>query len=324
MRIDDRPRFRLSLGPTPLEAAPRLGAELGVELWIKRDDLTGLAMGGNKTRKLEYLVGDALERGADTLITAGAAQSNHCRQSAAAAAKAQLTCHLALGGQPPAKSEGNLLIDEILGAHLHWCGPHRKGETIEPIADELRAAGARPYVIPYGGSNPIGALGFVAAMEEFSIQCHNTGVEFDRIIFASSSGGTHAGMIAGADRSRIGATLTGIRIDKDPGAALDLRDEIASIATELMDDAASMPPIDLVESFHGPGYAVVTDLERDALLRLARTEGVLLDPVYTARAFGGMLAMIEDGRIRRGERIAFWHTGGGPALFVDHDSRIGS
>lgn len=303
-------RFPLSLGPTPLHRLDRFGAACGVDLWIKRDDLTGLAFGGNKTRKLEYLVGDALAHGADTLVTSGAAQSNHCRQTAAAAARAGLACHLALGGDDDTPRDGNLRVDLLLGAHVHWCGASRKGEDVAAIVESLRADGASPYVVPYGGSNVIGARGFVRAVEELAEQATT---DFDAVVFASSSGGTHAGLLAGAVDHRFDSRWVGIRIDKEPNPDGDLSDTIIELANELTD--GPLPDLELVEDFLDPGYGVVTELERGALLDLARAEGVLLDPVYTARAFGGMRKMIDDGRIAKGSRVLFWHTGGSPALF---------
>jgi D-cysteine desulfhydrase len=176
----DATRFELGFWPTPLQPLQRLGSELGIEIWVKRDDLSGLATGGNKVRKLEYLIGAALEEGADCVVTGGAAQSNHSRQTAAAAAAAGLGCHLALGGEAPDRIDGNLLLDQIYGARLHWCGPDRKGERIPEIIEQLRAEGRRPYLIPYGGSDETGALGFVRAAQELVEQSSSQGVEFGR------------------------------------------------------------------------------------------------------------------------------------------------
>ena len=311
------PRFRLGFWPTPLQRLRRLGDELGVELWIKRDDLSGLATGGNKVRKLEYLIGAALASGADCVITGGAAQSNHSRQTAAAAAAAGLGCHLALGGEAPETSGGNLLLDRILGAELHWCGKHRKGERIGAIEEELRARGLNPYRIPYGGSDATGALGFVRAAAELHAQVRKRELEFSEIVFPSSSGGTHAGLIEGARRCGLQGRLVGMHIDPaDPptlhGRLLELCAEISETVHE--------PEIHLDEvSLYGD-YGEITTHEVDAIRRLARTEGVLLDPVYTGRAFAGLLQRIDEGVL--GARILFWHTGGLPALFADGASRL--
>ncbi|HKK72706.1 MAG TPA: D-cysteine desulfhydrase family protein [Candidatus Krumholzibacteria bacterium] len=311
------PRFELVPQPTPLHPMRRLSAELDIELWIKRDDLTGLAFGGNKTRKLEFLVGDALARGADTLVTSGAVQSNHCRQTAAAAACAGLECHLALGGADPGTRDGNLLLDDLLGAHLHWCGEARKGETVPTIVTALRERGRSPVVVPYGGSNPIGARGYVRAAAELREQCEARSLHFDAIVFASSSGGTQAGLCVGMARADLNARGIGVRIDPEPGPNGDLRDEITELiaALDTEDGTTTGAAIEVVDEFAVPGYGTVTARERDAVHRSARTEGVLLDPVYTARAFGGLLAMTADGRLPRASRVLFWHTGGTPALF---------
>lgn len=317
-RLDSFPRRRFAFLPTPFVELPRLSELLGgPRILVKRDDQTGLALGGNKTRKLEFLVGEALAQGCDSLITGGAAQSNHCRQTAAAAAAAGLECHLALGGEEPPLPEGNLLLDRLLGAKIHWGGPRRKGEDIPAIADELRRAGRKPFVIPYGGSNATGALGYVDAMRELASQTKESGLAPDAIVFASSSGGTHAGMEVGAALFGISARLVGIAIDKFEGEGPGLAERIEGIArglSSLFDTVAPGAPL-LREDFLGGGYGVVGAAEREAVALAARTEGILLDPVYSGRAFAGMLAMIRAGEFRKEETLLFWHTGGAPALF---------
>ena len=211
------------------------GAWAGRALYIKRDDQTGLATGGNKTRKLEFLVGDALAQGCDTLVTGGAMQSNHCRQTAAAAAASGLECHLVLGGDAPREPGGNVLLDLLLGATIHWCGERTKGEDIPRIAESLRAAGRRPYVVPYGGSNPVGAAGFVAAAAELKEQAGTLGVRFTHIVFASSSGGTQAGLVVGNALLGLGADIVGIGIDKWEG-------EPEGFAARVRDSATKSPP----------------------------------------------------------------------------------
>lgn len=309
----DAPRFELGFWPTPLQPLRRLGAELGVELWIKRDDLSGLATGGNKVRKLEYLIGAALEADADCVITGGAPQSNHSRQTAAAAAVAGLGCHLALGGEAPEHGEGNLLLDQILGARLHWCGEHRRGERIGAIAEELRQQGHRPWVIPYGGSDAIGARGFVRAALELSAQARALDLQFGEIVFASSSGGTHAGLLCGARRWKLSGHLRGMAIDpRDP---VTTPDRVRSICQEL-DDGEVDVDLDAVSLFGE--YGQITAREAEAIRRLARSEGILLDPVYTGRAFAGLLQRIEEGEIEG--PVLFWHTGGLPGLFTPEAS----
>jgi D-cysteine desulfhydrase len=311
------PRYPLGFWPTPLQRLQRLGDELGIELWIKRDDLSGLAAGGNKVRKLEYLIGAALAAGADCVITGGAAQSNHSRQTAGAAAAAGLGCHLALGGEAPETIEGNLLLDRILGAELHWCGADRKGERIPSIVEELRGRGLSPYLIPYGGSDATGAMGFVRAAAELHEQALDRKLAFSEIVFPSSSGGTHAGLIEGARRCGLEGRLVGMHID--PADPRTLRGKLLDLCAEIA-GSDHAPEIHLDEiSLYGE-YEEFTNHEIDAIRRLARTEGILLDPVYTGRAFAGLLQRIEEG-VMRGP-VLFWHTGGLPALFTDEASKL--
>ncbi|MBE9507686.1 MAG: pyridoxal-phosphate dependent enzyme, partial [Chloroflexi bacterium] len=235
MLTDKLSRVSIAHLPTPLEPLPRLTAQLaGPELWIKRDDQTGLATGGNKARKLEFLVADALAQEADTLITGGAAQSNHARQTAAAAAKFGLTCTLVLRGEEPPQMQGNLLLDRLLGADVTWAGDRPLGEVMAQVADELQAAGRCPYVVPYGGSNPVGASGYVAAMEELLAQCAErermTGIRmhFDHIVVPSSSGGTQAGLAVGARALGYEGHILGISIDLQAGALQRLLADLAT------------------------------------------------------------------------------------------------
>jgi L-cysteate sulfo-lyase len=324
MVTDALPRLSIGHLPTPLEPLPRLTAVLGgPRLWVKRDDQTGLATGGNKTRKLEFLVADAIARGADQgspvrLITAGAAQSNHARQTAAAAAKVGMTCTLVLQGSAPDRVQGNLLLDHLLGADVRWAGEQPALDCMEQAAREARANGESAYIIPYGGSNPVGASGYVAAMEELVEQCAGLGLDFDRIVLASSSGGTQAGLVVGAKAVGYTGRISGISIDL-PAAAL--RETVASLAsktaTHLNLDLTFFPDeIEVEDGYLGSGYGVVGNLERDAIRTLAHTEGILLDPVYTGRAFGGLLDLIGWDTFRPDERVLFWHTGGTPALFA--------
>ena len=335
MDLSRFPRRSLAFLPTPLHEMPRLSAALGgPRIFIKRDDLTGLATGGNKARKLEFLVGEALAQGCDCLVTGGAAQSNHCRQTAAAAAACGLACHLVLGGEPPARPDGNLLLDLLLGAAIHWSGPRRKGEDIPAIAQELRASGGRPYLIPYGGSNALGALGFAAAIDELGIQLREMDLAPSKIIFASSSGGTHAGLMAGAalfaDRFRNMPELTGICIDKAADEGIDFGDRVLALANGTAELVGLTPAqnhgqrfeaadIILRREFTGAGYGVVGESERRALRLTAETEGILLDPVYTGRAMGALVSMIEADEMGKDESVIFWHTGGTPALFAYAD-----
>ncbi len=315
------PKVSLGAFPTPLVCLERLSGRLGgPRIYMKRDDLTGLACGGNKTRKLEYLVGDALQQGADTLVTAGAGQSNHCRQTAAAAARFGMECHLLLGGSRPSFVNGNLLLDHLLGARIHWAGDHRKGEDLPELVEQLRQAGRKPYVIPYGGSNLLGAMGFVDAWQELEAQIRDTACNPSHVVFASSSGGTHAGLMAGAARWRRSCDLIGIRIDKEPAGDGDLSDHVLSLASRAaahLGLGAGFTKGDVVlhPDFTGGGYGVVGEVERGAIRLVAQTEGIMLDPVYTGRAMGGLIAMIRDKRFDGRDQVLFWHTGGTPALF---------
>ncbi|HUW40942.1 MAG TPA: D-cysteine desulfhydrase family protein [Rectinemataceae bacterium] len=321
MSITAHARATLGVFPTPLALLPRLSESLrGPRILIKRDDLSGLALGGNKVRKLEYLVADALSRGCDSLVTGGAAQSNHCRQTAAAAAATGLECHLALAGGPPEAPSGNLLLDLLLGARIHWSGQDRKGERIPLIEAELRSSGRNPYVIPYGGSNEIGALGFVDAAAELAAQLRAAGEKVDAIVFASSSGGTHAGLVVGARLRKLRSAIVGIAIDKGEAGEEPFAERVLELAGKTVSIAAPgerFAPADIVlkEGYVGGGYGVVGELERRAIALAARTEGILLDPVYTGRAFGALVDLIEKGEFTSGQTVLFWHTGGAPALF---------
>ena len=322
MILDKLPKVKLGFFPTPLEELTRLSDLLdGPRIFVKRDDLSGLAFGGNKVRKLEYLVGEAISLGADTLLTAGAVQSNHCRQTAAAAARCGLKCELLLGGPEPQIPQGNLLLDMVLGAHLHFSKSGRKGESLEEMAASLRRSGHKPYVIPYGGSNAVGGVGFAAAIIEVVGQLAALGISLDRIVFPSSSGGTQAGMIVGAAIAGFSGRLTGIRIDKvDPPdvAFRMLLPELARQIGKRLEFTGTFHDtlFELNEDYLGEGYGIPGKLEREAISLLGRTEGILLDPVYTGRAMGGMLDMIRSGKITASETVLFWHTGGSPALFA--------
>ncbi|MGH2605435.1 MAG: D-cysteine desulfhydrase family protein, partial [Anaerolineales bacterium] len=309
------PRLRLATLPTPVQPMPRLGARLGgAQLWVKRDDLTGLGLGGNKVRKLELLTAEARAHGAETLVTMGAVQSNHCRQTAAAAAHLGLGCVLVLGGDPPVPTTGNVLLDQLLGAELVWAGGGDREAALAATFDRLWKEGRRPYRIPYGGSSPLGACGYALALAEFLDQ----GVDVDRIVFASSSGGTQAGLIAGAAATGFRGQITGISID------LPAADLVARIG-QLIQGMASLlghdiePPADSIQvadGYRGAGYAILGQMERDAIREFARSEGLILDPVYTGRAAAGLLDLIRSGHLGKSERILFWHTGGEPALFA--------
>jgi len=321
MPYEPLPRYSLGFFPTPLVKLPRLTERLsGPRIFMKRDDQSGLALGGNKVRKLEFLVGEALAHGYDTLVTGGAAQSNHCRQTAAAAAACGLSCHLVLGGQAPPVPEGNLLLDQLFGAVIHWTGELRKGEMIPEIAESLRSAGRKPYVVPYGGSNTTGASGFVEAVRELTHQLSQLGESITHIVFASSSGGTQAGLTVGKSLFGLNSKLIGIGIDKGASGDVPFAEHVVRLANATAErlgisDRFSASDLTVREDYLGDGYGVVGELERRAIRMVAETEGILLDPVYTGRAMGGLIDMIERGELSQEHSVLFWHTGGTPALF---------
>jgi D-cysteine desulfhydrase family pyridoxal phosphate-dependent enzyme len=315
MLTDALPRVALAQLPTPVARLTRLTAAMGgAELWIKRDDQTGLAFGGNKTRKLEFLTAEGEAKGARTLVTRGAVQSNHCRQTAAAAAARGLQSILVLRGDTPDAVNGNLLLDHLLGAQIVWTHGRDPETVLQETFKQAEAESLRPCLVPYGGSSPLGASAYAAALEEALGQCSSP----DWIVFASSSGGTQAGMVAGARLLGYSGKILGISVELP---AAELRAKVARLASDVC--ALLGRPVDfraeeiLVEDrFASPGYAVVTDLERSAVSTFAQQEGILLDPVYTGRAAGGMLALAREGCFSPIERVLFWHTGGTPALFA--------
>jgi D-cysteine desulfhydrase family pyridoxal phosphate-dependent enzyme len=323
---DELNRVRIAHLPTPLEPWRRLSAQLGgPRLLAKRDDMTGLATGGNKARKLEFLVGEALAGRADVLLTGGAPQSNHARQTAAAAAKFGRRCILVLRGEDPGERTGNLLLDELLGAEIRWAGDRDLAKALEETAEEQWSVGGRPALIPYGGSNPIGASGYVAAMEELIEQLENMDETVDAIVFASSSGGTQAGLVVGARALNFGGRIVGISVDKP-------RDQLAASVAALATETAKLlgqrfgfqaSEIEVNDDYVGGGYAVVGEAERDALRLVARAEGVILDPVYTGRAAAGLVDLIGRGYFGANETVLFWHTGGTAGLFGFAEAVVG-
>jgi L-cysteate sulfo-lyase len=322
MRIESLARFSLAQLPTSIEELKSLSRELGgPELLIKRDDQTGLALGGNKTRKLEFLLGQALEQGADTLVTAGAAQSNHCRQTAAAAARAGLRCELLLNGTKPDLPNGNVLLDELLGARIHWIQLSERVAKLRELPDQLRKEGRKPYVIPVGGSNGVGATGYVLAMIELVEQLDGIDRRVDHVVFASSSGGTQAGIVVGAKVTSFAGKLHGVSVDKGDRDGTPYEHELADIANETakyigFDGQFTVSDFNVDYGYLGGGYGVPSDLEREAIRLLGWREGILLDPVYTGRAMGALIDLIRKKAFQSDETVLFWHTGGAPALFA--------
>lgn len=318
-------KFSLGFFPTPIEELKNLSKILSkYTIYIKRDDQTGLATGGNKTRKLEYLIQDALNKKCDTVITAGAQQSNHCRQTAAACAKTNLNCHLLLGGDKPSVFTGNLLLSKQLGATIHFAGNNRKGEDIDKLHRKLKKNGVTPYIIPYGGSNLLGAMGFVDAIKELTAQIEEQKLQIDAIFFASSSGGTQAGMQLGKMLYNLKTKLYPISIDKSKLAGVSLDKVVFSIINEGIDKLnlnkeISLKECSLIENYNDASYGEITENEVNAIDLLAKSEGILLDPVYTGRAFYGMLDMLKNKKLPENSTILFWHTGGIPANFYYAD-----
>ncbi len=314
-------KFNLGFFPTPLQKLENLSESYpGYSIFIKRDDLTGLASGGNKTRKLEYLIKQALDEACNTVITAGAQQSNHCRQTAAACAKARLECHLLLGGEEPKVYDGNLLLSSILGAHIHFTGSHRKGEDILQVKKELEVNNHKCFVIPYGGSVLTGALGFVNAVKELKDQLDAQKLKIDYVFFASSSGGMQAGLTLGLELFQLDCELLPINIDKDETGGLSLEEVVLNLINEgsrplNIKREYTLKDIPLNREYDKAGYGNVTENEKNAILELASKEGILLDPVYTGRAFHAMLDQLKKEKIPSDSNILFWHSGGFPAIF---------
>jgi len=322
MKLDNLPRFHLAEFPTPIQYLETLTKKYaGPAIYMKRDDLTSLGMGGNKTRKLEFLIGEALAQKKDTLVTAGGIQSNHCRLTAAAARKAGLGCHLVLNGTPPEIPNGNLLLDTIFGANIHFCDCSERENRLFEVADELNNEGKKPYVIPVGGSNSIGSVGYVDAMLEVADQLDDMSITPDAIIFATSSGGTQAGLALGAKITEFKGDVLGISIDQvqaGPGPFPPVLTNICNETAARIGSDIRMTESDfsLNYDYLGAGYAMPGELEFNAIRDLSLHEGILLGPVYTARAMGGLLDLIKKGYFTENQSVLFWHTGGTPELFA--------
>jgi D-cysteine desulfhydrase len=322
MKLTRIPRRRYTRAPTPIEHLVRLSDYLGgPAVYMKRDDLTGLAGGGNKTRKLEFLVADALAQGCDTLLTAGALQSNHCRLTAAAAAQEGLKCQLVLHSVTPERFRtGNRLLDDILGVEtVTAVEPHvDENLVMADIANRLSRSGRRAYSIPVGGSNALGALGYVACAQELLSQLFEARLAIDHLICTTSSCGTHAGLVAGLFAMNSDIRVTGINIGKPSTVTNPVTASLAREALGLLGVASTLPENFVVsrDDWIGPGYALPTDEMVEAVQLVARLEGILLDPVYTGKAMAGLIGLIRRGEFDRGQSVLFLHTGGSPALFA--------
>lgn len=312
----ERP-IRFAQLPTPLHRLERLSESCGADIWIKRDDLTGFAMGGNKVRKAEFLIGEAKRQGANVVLTAGAVQSNHARVIAACAGAAGLPCELVLSGDLPEPPTGNVLLDRLAGARINTVtSSTERAAAIAERVERLRPEGFHPYIIPIGGSNATGAMGYALAFQELAAQLAALPLKSTTLLFASSSGGTYAGLLAGKALTGSDVDLLGIRVDLDP----DPENAIVAVASELAERLGlqSRPfrpaEVPLNAEFVGPGYGEPT-METLLAIKLAwKYEGVLLDPVYTGKAMAGLLALAGRGELE-GRRAVFLHTGGEPGVF---------
>lgn len=322
------PRFPLATLPSPLERTRRLEASLSDEgtpavprIYLKRDDLLSLGMGGNKIRNLEFSLGAALAAGATDIVTAGRQQSNHCRLTAAACARAGLRAHLVLTGAPPLIRSGNLLLDDLLGATMYFTGDDdrdRRAELVQRVAGSIARDGRSPYVIPVGGSDAVGAAGHALAAAEILGQCDILGETPSAIVLATATGGTHAGLLAGLRAMDATVPVLGFAVAK-------LADELRVIVFRLASEVAGQVKADAIDpavvhvdgSMLGDGYGMPTADATAAIEALARTEGVFADPVYTGKALAGLLALVRAGRFRNDQAVIFLHTGGAPALFAD-------
>jgi D-cysteine desulfhydrase family pyridoxal phosphate-dependent enzyme len=332
MSLDALPRRKLARLPTPLQEARRLREALGgparcPRIFIKRDDLTDLALGGNKARKLEFLVADALDRRATVLVTTGGVQSNHARMTAAAAAISGLRCVLVLSGTEPRRAMGNLLLDRLLGAEVHVLAvPFDRPEELDAaeavklseVVRQLEGQGDLPYVVPLGGSNALGSLGYVDATRELQAQLHEAAVEAAFLYYASGSRGTQAGLELGARVFAASWKLVGIAVSGGEAEKQPRAHRLINEAAALLGMSVDVNPGDLQteQGYFGAGYAIPTESGLAAIRLLARTEGILLDPVYTAKAMAGLVDHIRTGVIPPDQTVVFLHTGGVPALFA--------
>ncbi|MGB0846820.1 MAG: D-cysteine desulfhydrase [Thiolinea sp.] len=326
MHLSRFPRVSLAHLPTPLEPMNRLSEALGgkVNLWIKRDDCTGLSTGGNKTRKLEFLMGEAVQLGADTIITQGATQSNHARQTTAAAAKLGMECHVLLedrtGSEDPAYVyNGNVLLDQLHGSTIS----KRPGDTdmnaaMEELAAKLRDDGKKPYIIPGGGSNPVGALGYVNCAAELLTQANDRQLKIDHVVHATGSAGTQAGLVLGMEALNSGIPVYGVGVR----APKQKQEEMVFSLAERTADYMGLKPgviereaVVANSDYVGPGYGLPTDSMREAVKMLAQYEGILFDPVYSGKGMAGLIDLVRKGHFKEGENVVFLHTGGSAALF---------
>lgn len=319
------PRVSLAQLPTPLEAMSRLSAHLGgPEIYIKRDDCTGLATGGNKTRKLEFLMADAVQKGADTVLTIGAVQSNHVRQTAAAAARMGLQCHALLETEVPCtqaayQGSGNILLDNLFNTQLTF---HERGSDMPGAArarcDSLSEAGRKPYIIPVGGSNAIGGLGYIDCARELLEQLLQQDIKATHIVHATGSAGTQAGLLAGLQAQGSGITVIGVSVSADEATQIEKVARLCGEVAELTGSSETVPHagIHVRDQYVGSGYGMPTEGMLEAVELCARLEGVLLDPVYSGKAMAGLIDMVRRGELADDDTVVFLHTGGSAGLFA--------
>jgi len=326
MHLSRFPRLHLAHLPTPLEPMPRISQHLGgPNLWIKRDDCTGLSSGGNKTRKLEFLMADAVERGADSIITQGATQSNHARQSCAAAARLGMESHILLEDRTGFHDDayalnGNVLLDQLHGATISLRpADSDMNAEMELLAQQLRDDGKKPYIIPGGGSNEIGALGYVNAAFEMTHQANESLLRIDHLVHATGSAGTQAGLVVGMQAMNSGIPVYGVSVRAPKAKQEENVYGLAQRTLDFMGLAQSLVPRDSVvanSDYVGDGYGLPTDSMVEAVKMLATYEGILLDPVYSGKGFAGLIDLIRKGHFSKDENVVFLHTGGSVSLFA--------
>lgn len=333
MNLARFPRRRYTEAATPIEKLERLSKHLGgPNIYIKRDDLLGLTGGGNKTRKLEFLVADALVQGADTLITVGAVQSNHCRLTLAAAVKEGLKCQLLLEERVEnsynPRASGNNFLFQLLGVEKIKVVPggSNLAAEMQTLADDLAASGRKAYIIPGGGSNKLGSLGYVNCAEEILRQSFDMGLSFDHIVCSSGSGGTHTGLIAGLIGNNANIPLTGISVRAEKDAQEEKLHALASEVADLLGIRGGVPreAITVLDDYVGAGYSLPTEGMIEAVQLFARLEGILLDPVYTGKTAAGLIDLVRKGKFKSSDKVLFVHTGGSPALYAYQETVLKS
>lgn len=326
MNLAQFPRRGYVTTPTPIEHCPNFSKALGadIDVYIKRDDMLPGTAGGNKTRKLDFCIADALQKGCDTVITCGAVQSNHCRLTLSWAVHEGMDCHLVLeervkGSYNP-EASGNNFLFQLLGVKSITVVPGGSNmmEAMEKVAAKLTAEGRKPYIVPGGASTPLGALGYVGCMEEIMHQMFEMGLNFDRMVVPSGSAGTHAGIIAGMIGNNINIPVTGIGVNRPKPVQENAVHTLANQTLDLLGVEARVPAEKVVafDDYVGPGYSLPTDAMVEAVKMLAETEGILLDPVYSGKAMSGLIDLARKGYFAKGSKVLFLHTGGSPALYA--------